>query len=247
MSRMPRVVSATPKLAERARAERRARRATSVRRLGWVLLAVAPLALAAWLLLGSPWLVVDEVVVQGQHRLTTAQVLRAAAVRQGTPLARVDTDAVAARVRGLGPVAEVSVTRSWPHTLRLTLVERAPVAAVPQGRQFVLVDADGVVVGHATAVPAGLVRLTVAHPGPDDGATTSALAVLDGLPKALRGLVSAVRAPSAEQVTLVLEDGRLVVWGGPSDGEAKAAVLVPLLKMRGHVFDVSSPDVVTRR
>jgi cell division protein FtsQ len=213
----------------------------------WGLAAAAPVGLAVWLLLASPWLVVDTIAVKGQQRLTAAQVLRAAAVEEGTPLARVDTDAVAARVRALGPVASVSVTRSWPRTLRITVVERVPVAAVPQGRGFALLDVEGVVVARASRAPRDAVRLVVAHPGPDDRATTTALTVLRQLPSPIRALVAAVQAPTAEQVTLVLKDHRVVVWGGAADSAAKAAVLGPLLKMKGRVFDVTSPDVVTRR
>lgn len=247
MSRVPKVVSASPKLEQRARAERRGRRATLLRRTGWTLLALAPFAVAAWLLLASPWLVVDRVVVTGQQRLSTEQVRSAAGVAPGTPLARVDTHAVAARIRALGPVADATVSRSWPGTLRVTVVERVPLVAAPQGGQFVLLDRDGVVVARQRQAPAGVVRLVVARPSPEDRATSSALAVLADLPKGVRSLVAAVRARSAEEVTLVLKDGRVVVWGGPSEGEAKAAVLVPLLKMKGRVFDVTSPDVVTRR
>jgi hypothetical protein len=68
-----------------------------------------------------------------------------------------------------------------------------------------------------------------------------------GLPKRLRALVVTVRASSVEQVGLVLRDGRRVVWGGVSDGPAKAAALTTLLRLKGHVYDVSSPAVVTRR
>lgn len=247
MSRLPRVVSAAPRLEERARATRRVRRSAALRRTGWVSLALAPVLLAGWLLLGSPWLVVDKVVVQGQQRLSAAQVLAAARVDKGTPLARVDTDAVAARVRELGPVARVTVSRAWPDTLRVTVVERLPVVGVAQGKAFVLLDHEGMVVAHEQRLPVAVVLLVVGHPGPQDRATSAALAVLDGLPASVRRLVSTVRAPSAEEVTLVLKDGRVVVWGGPGDAEAKAAVLVPLLRMKGNVFDVTSPDVVTRR
>jgi len=71
--------------------------------------------------------------------------------------------------------------------------------------------------------------------------------VLQGLPPALRAQVAVVRAPSPEQVGLVLRDRRAVVWGNTSDGRAKAVALVALLRLPGHVYDVSSPTVVTRR
>lgn len=241
------VLPAGPRLEERARAARRARRHALLRRAGWVLAAGAPFAIAAWVLLGSSWLVVDKVVVTGASRLTSAEVLAAAQVRLGTPLARVDTGDVASRVRALGPVASVSVSRAWPGTLRVVVTEREPVAAVGSGRTWTLYDGTGAQLGTATAVPAALVRLEVARPGPDDPSTRAALTVLQSLPKALRLKVAVVRAPSAEQVGLVLRDGRRVVWGGASDASAKATALLALLKMKGQVYDVSSPTVVTRR
>ena len=241
------VLPAGPRLQQRARDERRARRRGQLRRVGWVLAGVAPFALVAWVLLGSSWLVVDKVVVTGESRLSAAQVVSAVDVRLGTPLARVDTGAVAARVRALGPVASVSVSRGWPGTLKVTVVEREPVVAVGSGKAWSLYDGTGTRLGTATSLPKGLARLDVAHPGPGDAPTRAALTVLQGLPKPLRALVVTVRAPSVEQVTLVLGDRRVVVWGGTSDGRAKAAALTALLKLKGHVFDVSSPTVVTRR
>jgi len=160
------VLPAGPRLQERARAERRAGRRVLLRRGGWVLAGVVPFAVVAWVLLGSSWLVVDKVVVTGEARVTTDQVLAAAQVRLGTPLARVDTGAVAARVRALGPVASVRVSRSWPGTLRVTVVEREPVVAVGHGTSWTLYDGTGTQLGAATAVPAGLAQMVVAHPGP---------------------------------------------------------------------------------
>jgi cell division protein FtsQ len=241
------VLPVGPRLQERQRAQRRAQRRALARRAGLVATVLAPLALVAWVLLASPWLAVRTVAVSGEGRLSAQQVLAAARVPLGTPLARVDTGAVAARVRALGPVASVSVSRRWPHTIRLSLVERAPVAAAGSGRTWTLYDGTGVRLGTVGAVPAGVVRLQVAHPGPQDPATGAALQVLDQLPAPLRRLVAAVGAASPEQVGLVLRDGRRVVWGGASDGRAKAAALTTLLRLPGRVYDVSSPSVVTRR
>ncbi|HUR13157.1 MAG TPA: FtsQ-type POTRA domain-containing protein [Mycobacteriales bacterium] len=241
------VLPAGPRLQERARAARRARRLLVVRRAGWLVAGLAPFGLAAWVLLGSSWLVVDKVVVTGEGRVTAEQVRAAARVRLGSPLARVDTGAVAARVRALGPVATVTVSRSWPGTLRVAVTEREPVVAVGRGTAWTLYDDTGTQLGSATAVPAGLVQLAVAHPGPADPSTRAALTVLRSLPPALRGRVAVVRATSPEQVGMVLRDGRRVVWGGTSDARAKASALLALLRLKGGVYDVSSPTVVTRR
>lgn len=247
MSGRPGVVSATPRLAARAQVQRQERKRRLLRRGALALAAAAPLVLLGWVLLGSSLLAVRTVVVTGEARLTAAQVEAAASVVPGTPLARVDTAAVARRVRALGPVAAVSVTRSWPHGLRITVVERVPVVGVQSAAGVALLDAQGVQIAVVPALPAGVLRLQVAQPGRDDPATEAALGVLRGLPKPLRAQVTTVAASTPEQVTLVLRGGRQVLWGGDTDGGVKAAALRDLLKMPGTVFDVSAPGVVTRR
>jgi cell division protein FtsQ len=72
---------------------------------------------------------VEAVEVTGLVTVPEAEVLAAAAVQAGAPLAAVDTDAVATRVAALPPVESVHVGRSWPHTVTVTVTERVPVAA----------------------------------------------------------------------------------------------------------------------
>lgn len=243
----PRVIPAGPRIARKAAEARRARRSFLLSRVTWVSAAVVPFVLVGWVLLASPWLAVKKVVVVGEHRLTVAAILRAADVRLGTPLARIDTGAISTRVRALGLVMSVSVSRDWPSTLRVSVTEREPVAVAGHGASWTLVDGTGTSLGAVAAPPAGVVRLGVTTPSASDPSTRAALTVLTGLPPAIRSLVVAVQAASPEQVVLGLADGRRVIWGGASDDAAKAKVLLLLLKMPGHVYDVSSPNVVTRR
>ncbi len=77
----------------------------------------------------------------------------------GTPLARLDTDEVADRVRALPSVASVDVRRSWPHTLVIEVTERTPVAVVAATDGFVVLDASGVVFNQVTARPPSVVLL----------------------------------------------------------------------------------------
>lgn len=235
------------KLAARARAERSARRRRVAKRFGLGAAALVPIALLGWLLLASPLLAVRHVAVTGTTRLTPDQVRAAADVVRGTPLARVDAGAVVRRVSALRPVAEVSVSRGWPSTLRLSVVERIPVAGVVTKEGVTLVDAAGVPFAPAKALPAGVVRLQVARAGPADPATKAALAVLAELVPPLRSRVRIVRAVSPSSVTLVLRDGRRVLWGGVGDAALKTQAAEALLKMPGSLFDVSRPGVVTRR
>lgn len=244
MSKMPRVVSATPRLQARAQAARRERQRTWLRRIAWAAAGLVPLGLVAWLLLGSSLFGVRKVVVVGEHRLTAAEVARVVDVRPGTPLARVDTGAVARRVRGLDAVASVSVTRGWPNTLRVSVVERSAAVAVPVGSRFDLLDDTGVRFDTVAVPPRGVVRLLGAH---DDASRDAALQVVRSLPAALRKVVWVVRASSPQQVSLVLRGNRVVIWGSADQAAAKGAAALALLKLPGRVYDVSSPSVVTRR
>lgn len=242
-----RLAQASPRLAAKAAAARSARRRRLAARTGIGLAVLAPLGLLAWLLLASPLLVVRVVTVSGTSRLTAAQVRAAAGVVLGTPLARVDTAAVGRRVAELPPVAQVHVTRQWPGTLRVRVVERRPAVGVLGPTGFTLLDGTGVPFASVPTLPPGVVRLQVPTPGRADPTTRSALQVLAELAAPLRDQVRIVRAASPSGVTLLLADGRQVIWGGAGNAAVKAEAIAVLLRMPGRVFDVSRPDVVTRR
>lgn len=245
--RPDRVVPVGARLAAKAKGERSARRRRLGRRIALGAAGLIPLGLLAWVLLASPLLAVRTVAVSGTSRLSPAQVRAAADVVRGTPLAMVDAAAVVRRVETLRPVADVRVSRAWPSTLRVRVVERVPVAGIVTTHGVMLVDPAGVAFAPAPALPPGVVGLQVSHPAPDDPATRASLAVLAELRQPLRALVATIRAPSPSSVTLVLRDGRQVLWGGPGDAVLKAQAAEALLKMPGSRYDVSRPGVVTRR
>ena len=241
------VVSAGPRRAAKARAERSARRRRRITRAGQAVLLLLPLLGLGWVLLASSWLAVDRVAISGLGRLSDAQVRAAVGVRLGTPLARVDTGDVAAAVRQLPPVAGVDVERSWPGTLRVVVRERVAAVGAPQAGGVTLVDPTGVPFAVAARLPRGVPRLQVEELGQRDPATRAALAVHSALPRPLRERVRTVRADSASEVVLLLDADQQVVWGAPGGTATKAAAALALLRKPGEVVDVSSPGVVVRR
>ncbi|WP_138760961.1 cell division protein FtsQ/DivIB [Modestobacter altitudinis] len=217
--------------------------------------AVLVVGVLAWLVLASPVFAVRTVQVDGEARLSAEQVVQVAGIAEGTPLARVDTTAAAARVAALPQVSSVEVTRGWPSTMVVTLAERVPVAVVTDGGTRRLVDADGVVFETITGTPPdGVVPLEVPDPGPDDAATTAALGALTALPPDVRDEVTGVAAQSPDAVTLTLTDGRSVLWGSAAQTDRKAEVLGALLEQidagtldPAGTLDVSTPDSVVLR
>lgn len=209
-------------------------------------IAAVALGAAAWVVLGTSTLGVRQVRVVGAEIAGAEAVRAAAAVPPGTPLARLDTDAISQRVRALPPVASAEVRRSWPHTLVIEVTERTPVAAVSRDGSYHLLDASGVIFHRVAKRPAGLVLIEIATPGPDDPATRAALRVVAALTPALRERVTVLVAQAPHRLRLELAGGGVVIWGDAENSERKAQVATTLLaEAGGKTIDVSAPDVVT--
>jgi cell division protein FtsQ len=228
-----------------ARARQRKLRAMLPWAVGAGVLALA--GVMVWIVYGTAVLGVRDVRVVGAESVGEPAVRDAAAVPLDVPLARVDVDAVRDRVQGLAPVDRAVVSRHWPGTLLVEVVERTPVAAVPIGRQFALIDDEGVAYRLMGRSPAGLPLARVATPGPDDVNTRAALTVLSALTPELREQLIAVSVEAPARIRLELRRDRTVVWGDDTASETKATVATALLSRKGDTIDVSAPDVVTIR
>lgn len=204
--------------------------------------------LVLWVVYGTGLFGVREVRVVGGELVTADQVRQAAAVPDGTPLARVDLAAVGRRVGELAPVFRATVTRDWPDALLIEVVERSAVAVVPRGDAgYLVIDVAGVPFRTVSRQPAGLPLVRLATPGPEDPGTRDALQVLDVLTPELRERLVEVVVQGPAQIRLRLREERTVVWGDASRGDVKARVATGLLSQRGRTIDVSAPDVVTVR
>jgi cell division protein FtsQ len=208
-----------------------------------VLLAIIGVGLAL-ILYFTPAMSARNIVVTGTGAVTREEVLDAAQVRPGTPLLQINTDKVADRVAAIRRVASARVQREYPSALRITIVERVPVVVkdFPDGPH--LFDRDGVDFATAPPPPA-LPYIEVADPGPSDPATKAALQALLALRPEVAGQVGKIAAPSVSSITLILGDGRVVIWGSTDRAEEKAEKLAALLTQPGRTYDVSSPDLPT--
>ena len=225
---------------------RRARRRRFRSALPWLLafLVLATAGVSAGLLYGA--FGVSSVRVVGAADPDLVRLF--AAVRAGTPLARVDTGAVARRVEAAGPFRKATVRRSWPTTLVVHVWPRIAVAAVPLVGSYGLLSDDGVVFAQALT-PDGLPLMRVADPSPGDETTMDALSVLRALSPALRVPLVRVVADAPARIRLELSGGRVVVWGDATENAAKVKVATMLLASPGtaKTFDVSAPSVVSIR
>lgn len=219
------------------------------RRVAFVIAgAVVLVVLAVWVVAFSPLLGVKTVTVRGTGFLTAAQIRTAAAITHGTPLLRLDTAAIVRRVDRLAEVKSAAVTTSYPNTVTITVIERAPVGYLDSGQgKFVLVDASGAQFRTVQARPTKLPLFVV----PTDGAagpSAAAVATVAGdLSAALLGRIRSIQALDPTAITLLLTDSRVVRWGSVERSADKARILPALLQQPGSQFDVSNPDQVIAR
>ena len=223
---------------------------------GWraaffALAAVGVVGAAAWILFGSPLLVVRSVTVSGSRLVPRSEILASSGVQLGTPLIRVNTAAAAARIEQITQVRSVQVTRSWPNRLVIVVRERTPVLVLPAfGGGYDLADAHGVVLQRVARRPADLpLYPTVAPEGAlrGDPDLTAAAAVLGELPAQLRRSVISITAPHPDQVTLRLAGGVTVLWGDTGRAAIKARELAVLRRSHLRYYDVSAPGSVATR
>jgi len=226
----------------------RRRWSARLRRARPVLLGVAAVGVAAglvWLVMFSTALGVRDVEVEGLETMRTDQVVAAASVESGRPLARLDVDAIESRVGALARVADVEVERSWPGTVSIRVVERTAVAVVRSGATLQALDAEGVLFRDLDREPDGLpvVELGVIDPRVRVDALAEVASVVTSLDPDLVRRVEAVEVETMDAISLRLRDQRVVHWGSAAESDQKLAVLTALLEgVDARVYDVSVPQ-----
>ncbi len=212
------------------------------RRLLLVVLAVVVLAaIATYVVAFSPAFATRTVTVRGATGTLAAQVMRVAAVDRSTPLLRLDTAAVAVRVRTIAEIAAAQVSTSFPSTVEITVSRRVAVGVVSEGSGYLLVDRTGIQYATVRTRPTGL-PLFVVPSGESARASSAAVAtVAAALPGRLRGRIVSIQALDPSAITLLLQNGRIVRWGSAARSGLKARILPTLLTQDGSQFDVTDP------
>lgn len=221
------------------------------RRWPWILalvLVVALLASAVYAVFFSPLLGVRSVMITGAPDAVTAKVRSVVAIPDGTPLASIDLDDVAADVEAIPEISDVVVSRGWPDTLAVVVTPRVPVAVTSANGQFWLLDATGDPYLAVSTPPVGMIIVQLVTPGAGDPSTVAALAVSAALTVEFRAQVSTIAARTAFDVELTLTDGRKVIWGEAAMSAEKMQILPALLAAQeGTEYDVTDPTLVTVR
>jgi len=209
-------------------------------------LVAAVLSGSVWLVFFSSHVTAEGVEVSGAPAVGESRIKRTAQVPTGTPLARVDLDAIQARVESLPAVRHVEVARSWPHTVHIEVIERTPIAVIDRGNGLQALDSEGVLFGGYGTRPRGL-PLVRTQPDTRTEALQETARVISALPSRVATRVDLVEVATVDEIELVLANGRQVVWGSAEDSDQKAEVLEVLLNRPGQQIDVSVPGRPTTR
>jgi cell division protein FtsQ len=223
-----------------------ARRLRRLRPFLYAALVLAAIGGSVWLVFYSSVVTVREVSVDGNQTISAVRVRAVAKVPMGRQLARVDLGAIRARVETIPAVKSVSVSRSWPHTVAISVTERTPVAVVDRGAGLQAVDEDGVLFGSYARRPSEL-PLVVTAPDVKSEALAEASRVVTSLRADIAADVDRVEVETVDRITLHLTGGRTVMWGSAENSDQKAAVLAVLLKQDAQEIDVSVPGRPTTR
>jgi cell division protein FtsQ len=193
--------------------------------------AVAVLGTAGFLLSRSSVFHARGVVVGGAAHLSRAEIVDVAGVSRVTNVLWLDEGAAEGRLEAEPWVAAADVRVSFPWTIEIEVVERAPVAVATDGVGLVLVAGDGTVLGIADRTR-GLPRIELPAAGLVEGARESprgAAAALGAMPPALRAEVATVSVLVDGGLELRLRGGVTVRYGAASEHRRKSETLVDIL------------------
>ncbi len=225
------------------------RRDAGRRRLRVVIAAGAVLVVLAlaWGVSVSPILDVDHVTVRGLDHLTAAAVTDAGHIHRGDAMAWLDSGQAVRGIEALPFVGRATVTREWPGTVRITVVERRPVGWIEGPGGKVVVDGTGRVLESVASPPPGLPQLVGTKLVPVPGATVVPVAgarVASGLRGLAAGGTRTVSVTDAG-VTLQLVAGPEIRMGEPTQVAVKLRAALAVLGASGgtevHYVDVSVP------
>jgi cell division protein FtsQ len=251
-----RAADLTPPLGTRIDPRLRARRIAvqrqaGRRRLRWSFVAGAVVLLIAVLfgLSYTPLVAVSRVDVDGVVETDPALLQSVVDSTRGSAIVWLDLASVRRRLEADPWVRKVRVSRDWPHTIRIEVVERRPVASFAgPDNQVRVVDGDGRVLAVLSGLPADYPFLAVNAPNLDAGsdappAVLAGIAVAKVLPDELRGRIKQLDVSDAGEVQIELVPSGKVIIGAPSELRDKLVTLLTVLHKCGSGTPPDTIDV----
>ena len=201
----------------------------------------------------SPALRVHEIEIGGATTVSTADI-EALASLDGASLVTADLSAAESRIEELPMVKAATITRAWPQTVRIAIVERTPWAIWQAGTSAYAVDDEGVVLVGDAPAGAPVIRVSGADVGLEPGqvvdqdAVALARSLTERVPAELALNVATFEWSGSKGLTITTDSGYTVVLGDSQDMDYKLAVWREIeaqlgrASMTGHVLDLRFGD-----
>jgi len=191
----------------------------------------------------------DAVRVKGASPLATGDILKAAGLYKGQPLADMDLDVIRQRIESVGWVHDVRVVRLLPDTLLIQVVERRQLAIWQSGGQRQVIDVRGAPIPEAD--PARFASLPLVVGAGAEKAAAAILLELSRRPPVLSQVEALVRVDQ-RRWDLRLRSGGLIQL--PAVDEAAALRRLDeldrtsgLMRIGFERLDLRDPAVVAVR
>ncbi|MFP7695989.1 cell division protein FtsQ/DivIB [Trueperella sp. LYQ143] len=139
-------------------------------------------------------------------------------------------------------IAAVDVAKKYPSGMRVHITEEIPVACLTQDKTCIAVAGDGTQLRLSPDRANTLPHVEVAEGVDRTSGIAEALQVLRTISAPTRSRVTNVSVAKGNLMTLRLNEGQTVFWGGVERADFKARVLDALVTHPAHYYDVSVPD-----
>lgn len=237
--------------ADQGTAVSRRQRSARAPRRGWLIGGglVAIIAIVAAVVWFSPWLVVKNIDVEGVVHGDKDAIVEASGISENQKLIRLDTDASARSVAGQPWVDSVTVSRSWPQSVTISVREFAPTVFIRATDGEHLFSASGQEFVTA-APPPGVIEVvdaprvdepTDGKVDPEPRVIKAVLNVVKALPEPVAHRVERISAPSEVEIKLFLTDGYEVYFGSSDNAAEKARATEIVLNRGEKIWNVSNP------
>lgn len=172
--------------------------------------------------------------------------IRAALVPyEGQSLARLSSEGVALHIEEeVAGTDTVKIRRMWPHGLSVSYSLKEPYACLVIEDTCKPLDETGRLIPENPATDVVSLPHIVYSGRTSDVSRVMepAQSVLVAVDDTIRTSIARLEIDQAENIHLVLNDGRVVLWGQASDNEHKAEVLAVLLSQPATSYDISAPE-----
>lgn len=199
-----------------------------------VLLGIVGIVVLGIIVIRSPLFSLEEIEIAGANRTGTQDVLAIAGLEVGEPLMDADVAFAEEAISRLPWVFTAEVSRSWPRSVTIDIVERQAAANLPSnGGSYAVVDRFGRVLERIGALDNGLpvvqVPARAAFPGDDVPEAVDAVRVASALPRAVAPWVVSVGVDQESGVVLELVDNGRALMGDSEQLNDKYVALATVL------------------